>query len=427
MLKLTNAMENIKEKIRLNLSEVNKLSSFSEWISEQKTTDDDVIVINNSFVYREDTKTNKNPKYLAFTTNKSNDILDLFSFSESRINNDFKIYKKEKIKNNLVRLDEIIENEIKNIGELVFILLGSVDENITFSKPLLKNVVKTVNYNPAFKSNRIEDESLFINDTSDDEAIWSLISSHLVGKLAEVELSKDLKVTIGKILDELEEESYSKLILKKDLKKDSPSIIDSMVSILQAEILEYDKSLIEFEESDKKDTKAFNNILRISYNFSTDASTLLKLIISICDLKPIILWGTIYHHCKLSEAFKALPWNRSNSKPSLKNYNNIIGNSRNQAFHKLFPFKNSLSIDLPDNSLKGATLKIFSQYSKKKDNQLSYDDKSMVDVLLDFTRTSDHKIAFSFWEKNRTVMELSIQLIQETNNFLEQLYKIKKT
>jgi hypothetical protein len=420
-------MENLKEKIRLNISEVNKLSSFKEWFSEQKTTDDDVIVINNSFVYREDTKTNKNPKYLAFTSNKTNDMLDLYTYSESRINNDFKIYKREKIKNNLVRLDEIIEKEIRNIGELVFILLGSVNENTTFSKPLLDTIVKTVHYNPTFKSNEIKDESLFINDTSDDEAIWSLISSHLVGGLAEVELTKELKVTIGKILDELEDESYSKLILKKDLKKDSPSILDSMVSILQAELLEYDRSLVEFEESDKKDTQAFNNILRISYNFSTDASTLLKLIINICDLKPIILWGTIYHHCKLSEAFKALPWNRSNSKPSLKNYNNIIGNSRNQAFHKLFPFKNSLSIDLPDNSLKGATLKIFSQYSKKKDNQLSYDDKSMVDVLLDFTRTSDHKIAFSFWEKNRTVMELSIQLIQETNSFLELLYAIKKT
>lgn len=79
----------------------------------------------------------------------------------------------------------------------------------------------------------------------------------------------------------------------------------------------------------------------------------------------------------------------------------------------------------PNNSLKGATLKIFSQYSKKKDNQLNYEDKAMVDVLLDFTRTSEHKIAFSFWEKNRTIMELAINLIKETNDFLELLYSVK--
>ncbi len=80
---------------------------------------------------------------------------------------------------------------------------------------------------------------------------------------------------------------------------------------------------------------------------------------------------------------------------------------------------------MPNNSLKGATIKIFSKHSKKKENQLSYDDKAMVDVLLDFTRTSEHKIAFSFWEKNRTVMELSVKLFEETNEFLELLYSLK--
>ncbi len=419
-------MEKVIEKIKYNISEVQKLESFKSWIAEQKATDDDVIIINNSFVHREDTKTNKNQKYLAYGSNKELKIKTLYAYSESRINNDFKIYKKEKVKDNITELDEILKKEVKGIGELIFILLGSVDENITLSKELDCTFLKTVMYNPTIKKSKIEGDSLLINDTSDDEQIWNLITSHFIGEEFQSELTNDFKIEIGEILDEIEDESFSKLVLKKDLEKNAPTIIESMLSILKEELKEYDKSIKEFIESDKRDAKIFNNILRISYNFSTDASTLLKLIISICDLKPVILWGTIFHHYKLSEAFKDLPWNRSNSKASVKNYNNIIGNSRNQAFHKIFPFKNSLSIDLPNNSLKGATIKIFSRHSKKKDNQLSYDDKAMVDVLLDFTRTSEHKISFAFWEKNRTVMDLSVKLVEETNDFLELLYSLKK-
>lgn len=418
-------MEKVIEKINHNISEIQKLSSFKNWIAEHKATDDDIIIINNSFVHREDTKTNKNQKYLAFATNKENEIKTLYAYSESRINNDFKIYKKEKIKNNITELDEILKKEVKGIGELIFILLGTVDENITLTKDLDISFLKKIIYNPTFKKNIIEDSNLLINDTSDDEEIWNLITAHFTGDEFAIELTNEFKMEIGKILDDIEDESYSKLILKNKLENDAPTIIESMLSILKEELKEYDNSLKEYLESDKKEVKVFNNILRISYNFSTDVSTLLKLIISICDLKPIILWGTIFHHYKLSEAFKDLPWNRSNSKASVKNYNTIIGNSRNQAFHKIFPFKNSLSIDLPNNSLKGATIKIFSKHSKKRENQLSYDDKAMVDVLLDFTRTSEHKIAFSFWEKNRTVMELSVKLFEETNEFLELLYSLK--
>ena len=69
-----------------------------------------------------------------------------------------------------------------------------------------------------------------------------------------------------------------------------------------------------------RDPRAFNEVLRLPYNFAGDAKTFIELIVSICDLKPVVLWGTIGSHFALSEAFRALPWMRSRNKASLKKY-----------------------------------------------------------------------------------------------------------
>jgi hypothetical protein len=418
-------MEKIIEKIKYNIVEIQQLPSFTKWFNSQKTTGNDIIIFNNSFVHREESRTNKNLKYLSYSISKSNQIDKIFVYSVNRILNDFKIFSKEKISDDLSNIENVLNDELKNIGELVFILLGTIDEDVNFTNQINTNFLKTITYNPKFSSNLIDGDNLIINDTSDEDEIWELITSYFRTSEFAAELTNDFKSEIGKKLDFIEDISYSKLILKSISDNNSPTILESMLTILKEQLKEYEKSIYEYIESKKDDSKLFNNILRISYNFSTDASTLLKLIMSICDLKPIVLWGTILHHYNLSEAFKDLPWNRSNSKPSLKNYNNIIANSRNQAFHKIFPFKNSLNIELPNNSLKGATIRIFSKHSKKKENQLSYDDKAMVDVLLDFTRTSEHKISFSFWEKNKIIMQLSIKLVEETNDFLKLIYSEK--
>jgi len=47
--------------------------------------------------------------------------------------------------------------------------------------------------------------------------------------------------------------------------------------------------------------------LAFAYNFASDATGYLNLIVSICDLRPLVLWGTIAEHLTLSEAFRGLP------------------------------------------------------------------------------------------------------------------------
>lgn len=169
-------------------------------------------------------------------------------------------------------------------------------------------------------------------------------------------------------------------------------------------------------------SEGINEILRIAYNFASDATTYLNLIVSICDLKPIVLWGTIAEHIALSEAFKQLPWTRSRNKPSMKNYTLTISDARNSAFHNLFPFRKSLQLTLPQSALQNAELRIFSEHGKKKDNRLSFQDRELIDLLTEFTRARERRVASRFWQQNLAVMDATIALFSATNSFLKTLY-----
>jgi hypothetical protein len=107
--------------------------------------------------------------------------------------------------------------------------------------------------------------------------------------------------------------------------------------------------------------------------------------------------------------------------PSLGNYQRTIADARNSAFHNLFPFRKSLSVPLPEAALGTPELRIFSEHTKKSENQLTYRDKELVDVLLEFTRARERRVSLSFWEKNLAVMDAAILLFQRTNEFLKAL------
>jgi hypothetical protein len=130
--------------------------------------------------------------------------------------------------------------------------------------------------------------------------------------------------------------------------------------------------------------------------------------VSICDLKPIVLWGTIAEHHALSVAFNQLPWARSKRKASLKNYQQAIADARNSAFHNLFPFRKALRVPLPETAIGAPQLQIFSEHAKKSSNELTYTDKGLVDILVEFTRVRERSLPVSFWERNGEVMSMGM-------------------
>jgi len=143
----------------------------------------------------------------------------------------------------------------------------------------------------------------------------------------------------------------------------------------------------------------------------------------VCDLKPLILWMTIDRHYALSEAFRALPWSRSKNKPSVGNYLDLIGDTRNHVFHNVLPFQKALHFIIPDTAIKGAELRMFSEFgSKTHGNELTFADREIADALLSFTRARRRSTPELFWEKNADVMDTTIKVLQATSEVLKTLY-----
>jgi hypothetical protein len=107
----------------------------------------------------------------------------------------------------------------------------------------------------------------------------------------------------------------------------------------------------------------------------------------------------------------------------LKGYIDLVGDARNRAFHNVFPFEKALHFELPSGALAGAELRIFSEFgSRAHGNELTFHDKALADVMMDFTRARRRPTPDTFWEKNTEVMSSMIELFSETNSVLKELY-----
>ena len=408
--------------IKSNIYKISQEPTFISWINDNPPKEGDLILLNNSFIYR-DSLTNKSDKYLAFSLNVGGQPQEYFVVSGIGSNSDFKLVSTKGKNFNKIALDDAIEEELKKVGRLLFILVGKIDENISVEQEVKSDFIKKIVLNPTFPNNEIINDELRINDSSDEELVWKVISREFKGNAAFEEASEKLKAKIGTALDDLESESYSVLPIPKNINAGDKTVTQSLVEMLRHQLKEYRKALSLCDGDSQKNKGAYNDILRISYNYSSDALTFIRLIVSVCDLKPIVLWGTVHAHFVLSESFKALPWVRSKSKPSLANYSKIIGGARNSAFHNLFPFKRAIVTPIPGKSLKEVQLRIFSEFTRRKDNRLKFQDQELVDVLMEFTRTNEHKIPASFWQNNEAVIENTADLLEATDDFLRYLHK----
>lgn len=414
-------MDKIISQIEKSVDQLISHKRFINWLETENVDAGDLIFINNSFVYR-DVSTNKSDRYLTLKVSENGSIeKQPYITSGLRFNNQFKLYKSQS--SNLpttVKLSEAIEAEIEQLGSLIFILIGQVDDSVIIEHPISIDCFDLVIWNPNLKKVlEIEGSKIFIRDTHDEETIWDELKSYFV-KINE-EIPEGLREALGVALDKLQDRAEANLILPTNRKSIENCITDSIIKVLEEQQVEYSQAFSKCKGDFNNDSSAYNEILRIAYNFASDATTYLKLIVSICDLKPLILWGTIFEHYQLSESFRKLPWTRSRNKPSLKNYTSIIGDARNSAFHNLFPFRKSLNLHLPDKALQNANIRIFSEHGKKKENRLAYIDKELVDVLLEFTRSRDRRASARFWQQNIEVMENTIAIFEQTSSLLKKL------
>lgn len=415
-------MEKVRQAISTSALNLSKHPSFLEWQKSQSIAKDDLVLVNNSFVYR-DVKTTKSKRYMAFrATGESKLSISPFIVTSSLQILDLKLLKaKSGNLPKLLSMAHAANEEIHNIGSLIFILIGKVEDNVVLRTNLGHSAFDELVWDPSVKHNaQIDGRKVVVRDTYDEEAIFTEVVSHYQTRGEEI--PGGLREAIGVAIDNLQDQAVANLKLPSGVLPSGTNMTDDIVKVLLEQKESYDKALEKCEGDPSKDAASYNEILRISYNFASDASTLLRLIVSICDLKPIVLWGTISEHYSLSEAFRNLPWTRSRKKPSLNNYISTIGDARNSAFHDLFPFRKSLNVQMPDTALLNPSLRFFSEYSRKSENQLIYKDRELVDILLAFTRARDRRAPSLFWLNNAQVMKAVITLCRSTGNFLKLLF-----
>jgi len=419
-------MANLKSMIEESIDKIKSHPSFVSWYESQKFKEGDLIAINNSFVFRE-IKTAKSGQYILLKHGKAKFQKDVFVARGLNLNSDL-VYFFSKHKNppSLKILNEVIEEQLSTIGKVVFALIGNIQDNVILEEPFTKSGFTQISWNPN-GDNLLEiiGSKIEIKHPYDEPALWKEFISKCKRNNAVID-EDDAKKEFGTVLDKLQGRAEANLVLPTSISKEGKGITDSIIEALRERKSDYAKALKKCEGKPETDRDAFNEVLRISYNFSNDVIPLLKLIISICDLKPVILWATLGEHYALSEAFRALPWTRSKNKPSLKNYIDTVGDARNSVFHNLFPIQKALRFSLPSEAFQEVEMLIFSEYASKG-NKLTYQDKDLVDLFLEFTRARQRPVPSDFWKRNVDVMDRIIDLFDATNKVLKELYRITKT
>jgi len=382
----------------------------------------DALLINNSFLHRGVGPT-KSEKYLALIATSPNTFGAIPSVATpgTRILKPLKRFSATWANLNSVDLPEAIAVELASLGSLLFVLVGELS-----SPPESEVTIASERYNSLRWSTdspepvHFAGRQITIRQPGDIDTIWAKIQEHAAR--SGVALPPNFEQTVIDALQRLQAQATVLLqVPTRASRIPEDSFIDQVNRALAAEEAQYKKALLAWEQSNYSDNAAFDQLLKISYNFATDAARLIKLVMKICDLKPIVLWGTVAEHFALLEAFDNLTWTKSTRKPLLEDYRDTIADSRNRAFHNLFRFDTSIEVILPQDAITDVRLKIFSEYTRRRENKMLFRDDAMADVLLEFTRAKARYLSASFWPQQLSVMQASRRLFARTGDFLRLL------
>ena len=413
-------LDRIEELIMDSVRRLTEHTDFVSWKQSEAPASGDILLVNNSFISR-DVEKAVSDKYLSLVMDGAADEMTIGVASGQCMSGAFMhIAAASRNKPDVVPLKSAIKSQMDSLGHLVFLLIGEIRDDKPSETDLNHRAFKTVVWDPTITDHvSVEGNRIVVKQTSDEELIWQHLSTQLYAASLPPPLA--LREALDVALAKLQEQAVAIVVIPPSGEEPRRGITDAIIEVVKQQREQYAKAAALCESGNTEGQSALNDVLRIAYNFASDATGYLRLIASVCDLKPIVRWGTIAEHYELSAAFAALPWSRFKNKPSLDNYRQTIADARNSAFHNLFPFRKSLRIKLPEAALGAPQLQIFSERAKKGDNQLTYQDKELVEVLVKFTRARERSLPLSFWQENLVLMDATITLFKRTNEFLKAL------
>jgi hypothetical protein len=409
----------IAAQIRAAVAAVAEQREFLKWLKDEKVGEG-LVLLNNSFIFRQKLKTIKSDLYLGIPTRTSSH-LGLSNVVVTRgiaFNSDFKFVDLKGMKKlEVEEIDAAIDKQLSQLGSIVMVLIGEVLDNVVTRAPIAHSLFSELELNPAATTRlEIRDKTIQVKSISDEEEVWTELE-----KAHDAELPPDLAQPLASALDDVRKHHYAVLRLPGESTLSRP-LIDSFVDALRQNLSRYKHAWTKCKGQADVDPVEFNDVLRIAYNFATDAVLVIRLLVSICDLKPIVRWCTVDEWFRLAESFRDLPWTKTKDKHSLDAYQLNVSNARNRAFHRLLPVDNTLRVELEGTKLGRITLRLFPEYSARSSEEtLDYEDRALVELLTDFTRVSEKSVSPQFWRRNIAVMERTIELLSRTSSALNLL------
>ncbi|MHB1530384.1 MAG: hypothetical protein ACYCXT_13370 [Acidiferrobacteraceae bacterium] len=405
---------------------------FLKWFGTQSPGNEGLAVINNSFIYRDKPliKTTKNEQCLCLKTKDGKLDNEVFVVQPGDFNSDFKFLNAKSANFPAAKpLREAIEDELGRVGQLVFALVGEIKDEPR-SVPVNHSYASELQFDPVANNVTVTGmvdgmRRIVVNQLLDPEAAWKEIESTVKADLGDASIG--LSDEFAAAFEKLKNEAVSKLQLPDPgASKSASSFIGRLCQAVSDQRQLYNDALARCDQEGGRNGVHINEVLRIAYNFSDDALKVLQLLVSISDLKAVLLWCTIREHFDVAAAFRDLPWTKSTKKPSLSRYQEIINGARNKAFHNLLAFDRTIESDLHGVSISARSLTLLPAHGRRKAHvAFDYEDRELIEVLTELTLAPETAVSMEFWKRNAHVMETFASLLAKMEEALWQLNKAR--
>ena len=209
--------------------------TFQDWKERESLKVGDLIVFNNSFLYRENlTGTSKSKKYLCVTLDSDGEpaVLQV----DGRINSTFKrISVRQVAKYSMHDLRPSIVEEMENLGTIVFSLVGRIGDDQPASVALPSGTgLNALRYEPGQQGIAdIRSSIVHINRLDDIDVVWQAIARRLVE--LEVGNSDDQAECFEKSFGDLRE-AAGRPIDAEDITADAPSILSEVIAGVREQV-----------------------------------------------------------------------------------------------------------------------------------------------------------------------------------------------
>jgi hypothetical protein len=325
----------------------------------------------------------------------------------------------------IVPLRNAVSQELRSVGDLIFVLIGTVKGLRPSEESADANAVKELRLSPSLSGDfeKVDAGVYAIRKILPVEDLLARISSDLDEQGG---LTAEDRRKVAKAYDALLDNATTEVVIPKGRTVEAKeTTLGQIVDSLRSQTTEYRKALKALQTSGS-DRQALNEVLRIAYNFSTDVLPLLFLFMSICDLKPLVFWCTVDKQWALYSAFAALPWSALGRKEKLGEYQAIVSEARNQAFHHVLPFDATVEVDLSDCDVRAEKIRLFSPFGQKQGRGVRLKDQELADAFAEFSRARQRPVSTVFWEANLCVMEAACDLSQGVLDALVLIHAARK-